>query len=398
MTKPGLSWRNAQLPPKTAVFAIGDVHAQDQLLAPLLASIEAKIAALPPDVTAHVIFIGDYIDRGHSAPDTIDKLLDFEKRMKEKPNVKTAFLCGNHEDCIKRLLDAETIIDGQAADPQNRNDLSYCVADQPHTINFKWFEAALFSSGIADTIKNYCPDIDDALLHECVNRDHPGFLERSNAVIKQFQAAVNEKYKRHAEFYNRAYDNHHIIVGDYLFTHAGIDPNKTLEEQGIDRHHTLAAQPLMNSPSELERLQSVMIRDPFLWRDDLLDCPYIVVHGHTPSAIKAATMEGGAVTHSNTIADSQKNDRLCIDTDVYNPGGALTCFIRSSNDVAIPIGDSTHENYAGFMAVNNSHPCPIVEYSIPKSGQLVAQLQQVKYWENTGKFPVQYHRNEALAL
>ena len=62
MTKPNLSWRNAKLPPKTALFSIGDIHGHYEMLAPLLAGIEAQIAQLPPGTQSHVVFIGDYLD------------------------------------------------------------------------------------------------------------------------------------------------------------------------------------------------------------------------------------------------------------------------------------------------------------------------------------------------
>src|SRR5438046_2247087 len=110
MTKAFTTWRTAQLPPKTAVFAIGDIHAYHNLLGPLLKGIEAKIVQLPADVQSHVIFIGDYIDRGPSSPKTIDMLLEFEQRTKNT-NVVTTFLCGNHDEFFTRLLTAKEVTD-----------------------------------------------------------------------------------------------------------------------------------------------------------------------------------------------------------------------------------------------------------------------------------------------
>ena len=85
-----------------------------------------------------------------------------------------------------------------------------------------------------------------------------------------------------------------------------------------------------------------MLRDPFLWRDDLPNCPYVVIHGHTPSAIE--NVQG------NIMADTQKDYRLNIDTCIYAPNGALTCFMH-------------HGDQRTWIAVNKTSPHHIEEYS-----------------------------------
>ena len=69
-----------------------------------------------------------------------------------------------------------------------------------------------------------------------------------------------------------------------------------------------------------------MIRDKFLWRDSLPNCPYYVIHGHTPSEKKIDKIY---------IADRQKNFRLCIDSKVYDENGSLTYFYKDSQKYRI---------------------------------------------------------------
>lgn len=340
MTKFRLNWRNAQLPTNTAVFAIGDIHAHDELLTPLLESVERKIATLSSDVQAYVIFIGDYVDRGSNTPRTLDMLLDFEKRMMIMPNVTTRFLCGNHDEYVKRLLEARCIVDEPVnACGDNQQNLMYLLTRRDGSINLRGVEIWLFTGGGITTLRDYCPDIEDAFfdaIGKCFNRLHPEFsLDMVNMLMQRFIARVPQAHK---DFFVRTYDNDHLILGDYLFTHAGIDPNQKLKAQGIGS----GAARLCGK----QYIDFLMIRDAFLWRDDLPYCHYVVVHGHTPSAIAS----GAAI-----MADGQKDYRLCIDTCVYAPNGAMTCFVR-------------YDDEAGFIAINKTNPDHIIEYSIPQLG------------------------------
>ena len=85
-----------------------------------------------------------------------------------------------------------------------------------------------------------------------------------------------------------------------------------------------------------------MIRDIFLWRDDLKNCKHYVIHGHTPSEIKKSNV---------IIADGQKNYRLCVDSKVYDMNGSLTCFFKSENDYQ-------------FFSISKSNSNKILQYKI----------------------------------
>ena len=125
-------------------------------------------------------------------------------------------------------------------------------------------------------------------------------------------------------------------MGDYLFTHAGIHPNFSLEEQGIYKNNT------KKIISKYNFLNLIMLRDVFLWREFLDNCPYYVIHGHTPSEIKKL---------NTIVVDGQKKYRLCVDTKVYDREGSLTCFFKEYN-------------FYEFIAVPKSNPNKILKYQI----------------------------------
>lgn len=343
MTPPNTSWRNATLPDNTAVFAIGDIHGQCDLLKPMLGAIATKISQLPAGVSAEVIFIGDYIDRGKSAPATIDLLLDFKHRMEQTPNVKTTFLCGNHDEAFARLMHAKDITGYDVYDPADPKNPLHCVSNPQGELSLRGWMLNLTSGGGITTLRDYCPEMEGeakALLKDYkAEGATPELIARANMIHKACVAKVSEAHK---QFFDEVAANSHKIIGGYLFTHAGIDPGRTLAEQGI------GGPPLQGA----NYFNFLMLRDPFLWRDNLPNCPYVVVHGHTPSEINAT---------DGLIADGQKNYRLCVDTKVYDEKGGLTCFMRN--------GDK-----ATFMTAYNKQPEKVIEYFIPETEQHLAPV------------------------
>lgn len=69
-------------------FAIGDIHGDLHALEALL----AKLPELTPKDT--LVFLGDYLDRGPSSQEVIEKV----RSLKESIPAKLITLCGNHED------------------------------------------------------------------------------------------------------------------------------------------------------------------------------------------------------------------------------------------------------------------------------------------------------------
>jgi len=91
--------RRPSLPAGQRVYAIGDIHGRLDLLNELLARIDADIALRRTPKPLYV-FLGDYIDRGPSSRETIDRLIEHGAKH------KSVFLKGNHElIAIKCLSD-----------------------------------------------------------------------------------------------------------------------------------------------------------------------------------------------------------------------------------------------------------------------------------------------------
>jgi len=75
------------------LIAIGDIHGCPQ-------SLDALLARIDPSPDDHLLFVGDYIDRGPNSKAVIDRLLDLRE------DVPCTFLRGNHEAMMIEYLDS----------------------------------------------------------------------------------------------------------------------------------------------------------------------------------------------------------------------------------------------------------------------------------------------------
>jgi len=75
------------------LIAIGDIHG-------CAATLEALLERLAPTADDHLLFVGDYIDRGPDSKRVIDQLLALRE------DVPCTFLRGNHEAMMIEYLDA----------------------------------------------------------------------------------------------------------------------------------------------------------------------------------------------------------------------------------------------------------------------------------------------------
>ncbi len=96
--------RRPRLAADLRIYAVGDIHGRIDLLNELLAQIDADIALRPTERPLYV-FLGDYIDRGSSSRETIDRLIE------RGATNESVFLKGNHELIAIRCLSDRGLFD-----------------------------------------------------------------------------------------------------------------------------------------------------------------------------------------------------------------------------------------------------------------------------------------------
>ncbi len=122
-------WVMGRLPrvsPKTRIYAIGDIHGRLDLLDELLAQIKAHIAA-HTDSRPLFVFVGDYIDRGPSSRETIDRLISHQQEH------DCIFLKGNHEQVAIRCLSDPSLFERWMRLGGRETLMSYGVTPAPAT-------------------------------------------------------------------------------------------------------------------------------------------------------------------------------------------------------------------------------------------------------------------------
>lgn len=171
----------ASVPPRTRVYAVGDIHGRFDLLRALHESV-ARDAAEYHDVRRVLVYVGDYVDRGPESRETIDHLLDHPL-----PGFETVHLMGNHE---RAMLD---FLDDTAVGPM-------------------WMR-----NGGGETMFSYGVDI------AWDPKEPEASLARMQAELHRFLPA------RHRAFLESLKLSH--VEGDYLFVHAGVRPDRPLDHQ-----------------------------------------------------------------------------------------------------------------------------------------------------------------------
>lgn len=180
------------------VFAFGDIHGCFDELERVLQFLFDKQSA---GVEDQFVFIGDYIDRGPASRQVIERLL----RLKEDVP-KTVFLKGNHEDMLLDFLG----LGGSSGE-------------------------VYLANGGAEFFKSY------------------GIVPVGP--LSEIRAQLPED---HLEFLTGL--EHGVSLGEFLFVHAGIDPQLELSRQ---KAHTL-----------------MWVRAQFIQKEH--NIPKTVVFGHTP--------------------------------------------------------------------------------------------------------------------
>ena len=160
-------------------YVVGDIHGRRDLLEQLLELIQEDILKRRK-LKNTIVFLGDLIDRGPDSADVVERLLTYRP-----PFAKTAFLMGNHEEVLLRVLDGDSALLGQ-------------------WLKFGGAECLRSYGGDPIAMKTMQPDQALALAKQCVP-------------------------DRHAEFLRSFADT--ISFGGYLFVHAGVRPGTSLADQ-----------------------------------------------------------------------------------------------------------------------------------------------------------------------
>lgn len=195
----------AHVPAGQRVYAIGDIHGRLDLFEQLLAMIEADDAARD-EAETQLILLGDLVDRGPESRGVV------ERAMQLMAAGRTRVLAGNHEEMLLGSLEETETLRHFLRHGGKETLFSYGLTGEE------------YSRGKLDEIQ-----------------------DRAKALIPANHIA-----------FIKAMENR-IVIGDYVFVHAGIRPGVPLDQQVV---------------SDLR-----WIRREFL--DHAEPFGHLVVHGHT---------------------------------------------------------------------------------------------------------------------
>ena len=165
------------------IFAIGDIHGSLRELT----SLHKKILTHNKfDVkNDHIIYLGDYIDRGKNSKEVIDQIIKLKKK-----NIKIICLMGNHEEFMLDFLFNK-------------------INNIEQWVNF----------GLDQTLRSYDIELVDFIKN--------GF---EDDIIDNLRNTLLAKMgEEHINFFKELEIS--SLSEKYLFVHAGIDPKKSLEDQ-----------------------------------------------------------------------------------------------------------------------------------------------------------------------
>lgn len=193
--------------PDKPIYAIGDIHGRLDLLLNILKQIREHAGSSEYEL----IFLGDYIDRGpHSAG-----VIHFLSCAPWRDRTKATFLKGNHEASLLDFMREPSLGPAWLEFGGGETLLSYGV---------RWPALKSDREAWAETSRQLAAKLP---------RDHLKFLQRLEL---------------------------HAIRSGYMFVHAGIDPERSIDEQG--------------------EAEFLWIRKPFLHSRRRHE--FVVVHGHSP--------------------------------------------------------------------------------------------------------------------
>ena len=196
-------------PAGTRYYVIGDIHGRLDLYDAMIAAIEDEIAA-DQSIEARVVVLGDLVDRGPDSAGVISRTQDWQAQRDVR------VLAGNHEEMFLAAFEKPEALRHFLKHGGRETILSYGPS---HGLSKSRF-AAMSLEDLFDELPTLVPQS-----------------------VRDYVAAFDAM----------------IIAGDYVFVHAGIDPDRPLADQ--------------------KRGDLLWIRDRFLSHEGPLE--KVVVHGHT---------------------------------------------------------------------------------------------------------------------
>ena len=237
------------IPKDQRIFAIGDVHGRSDLLNCLLDKISRQCQERPL-AENHIIFLGDLIDRGPDSCGVIETILNMDPDL-----AKVHLIKGNHEEIFLSMLDGDT-----------RSARVFCNIGGRETLASYGIDKSLFDEGGLDVL------------------------------CKRAAASVPAQHQKLLE---SGLDM--LVIGDYLFTHAGTRPGVSISEQ---------------KPQDLR-----WIRSEFLDYEGTFE--KIVVHGH-----------------SIAVEIQELPHRIGIDTGAYRSGILTALGLEGTNRWFVQASDA----------------------------------------------------------
>ena len=218
----------AIIPAGQRVYAVGDVHGRLDLFEAIIATIEADDEVRAPAETT-IILLGDLVDRGPDSAGVLAAARQLGRRRRLR------VLQGNHEEMFLESFESTEVL--------------------RHFLRFGGRETLLSYPGL----------------------DHETYRELT---IEQTREAMQQVVPPQDLAFIAGFE-HSIVIGDYLFVHAGVLPGVPLDAQ---------------KPRDMR-----WMREPFLSHEG--QHPWFVVHGHS-------------ITEEVDV----RANRIGIDTGAFNSG------------------------------------------------------------------------------
>lgn len=194
------------------VAVVGDVHGQTEKLLAVL----DKLQKLPDYSQRWLVFIGDFVDRGHDVKGAVDVVLDAFRR-----HARTTAICGNHEYAMS-------------------SSLGWIPSPDPKSWSQRWTE-----------------HYDSESTFESYGVEH--------GKIEELAAAVPNEHRELLADLPWCVEH-----PEYLFVHAGLDPLAPYDVQ---------LRILQRKDYTLSRPQWLFSKT-YVEADPPKDCPLTVVSGH----------------------------------------------------------------------------------------------------------------------